>query len=198
MRKVRLYYPTCIIEGYLNDEGQFADMDGVLFTMTTMPERMSVEPGELPDIPFTAFLEQANVPTLHVPKPIIKLRTLLSTLKMPEREVDFNKIVNQLEITPATVELATVLNTLPEPERAKLVSILGNLDIPEATIELLQMWNSLPEQKRLEFIKVLGNLETEEEPMVMSEQEMEDNWEDIELDEEAQEVLGDLFLRYGH
>ena len=53
MRRVVLYYPNCIIEGYMNSNGEFADKDGVLLTMTTEPTTIKMEDLELPDIKFT-------------------------------------------------------------------------------------------------------------------------------------------------
>ena len=37
MRKVVLYYPNCIIEGYMNSKGEFATKDGTLLEFVTDP-----------------------------------------------------------------------------------------------------------------------------------------------------------------
>jgi len=51
MKKIVLHYPQCEIEGYLNDEGQFADLNGVLLTITERiePDRIEVISEGLPE-----------------------------------------------------------------------------------------------------------------------------------------------------
>ena len=52
MRKVILYYPNCVLEGYMNDKGEFADHDGVLLTMVTEPTTIKMANEDIPDIEF--------------------------------------------------------------------------------------------------------------------------------------------------
>ena len=54
MRKVILYYPNCVLEGYMNDKGEFADHDGVLLTMVTEPTTIKMANEDIPDIEFTS------------------------------------------------------------------------------------------------------------------------------------------------
>lgn len=107
-----------MIEGYINDQGEYADMDGVLMTMTIAPERIVVEPGELPDMPFLPYVEidKTDVPVLVLPTPVIKLRQLLNSVEFNAEKITFEDWIGELRLSPQTIELAEILGELPEPE----------------------------------------------------------------------------------
>lgn len=176
MKKVMLYYPNCMIKGYMNDQGEFAYLDGTLIEMPRQPDRVIVEPdGELPDVEF-----------------VPKIQEKIGVLKFPERVIDFVRDIGKLELPELVLEFIKKIEDLPkkeiifdtvvgELEKKKIVfdRILNVLN-EEKEIELVKLLNELPEQKKIEFVDVVTG-------------QVEDQFEEVDVDEDALTELYEMF-----
>ena len=105
MKRVTLHYPNCIIKGYLNENGEFADMDGELLTMTIAPEHVDIEPGELPEMEFKRPLEKLPIGVLELPKPVLEY--MVNELDLPEEHIELLKKLNTLDLPEEQIKLLT-------------------------------------------------------------------------------------------
>lgn len=207
-----MYYPHCTIKGYLNDKGQLANMDGVLLTMEE-PIKIDVEPGDFPEMEFTPYVEvidipelkiekpevqiqQRDIPKMEIEKPVVKIQKKeIPLLQIQQSEVRLRRILGQLRQEAKTIELDKVVNSLPHEERKiDFETFQGVLRENERTVELAEVLGQLPEKEQIVLMEVLNELL----PAGFASEEDFADFADVEVDETDEEILQNLFLKYGY
>lgn len=190
-----MYYPHCTIKGYLNDKGEFADLDGVLLTMEE-PTKIDVEPGDFPEMEFTPYVEVVDIPELKIEKPEVKIQKKeIPLLQIKQPEVRLRRILGQLRQEAKTIELDKVVNSLPNEERKiDFETFQGVLKENERTVELAEVLGQLPEKEQTVLMDVLNELL----PAGFASEEDFADFADVEVDESDEELLQEIFLKYGY
>lgn len=131
-------------------------MDGVLLTMTMKPDRVEVQPEELPDIGFATHPVAVNIPLLEIPEPEIRLKEIINRLQVEEPVIKLRQVLGHLEQEQKPIKLETIINVLEQHEE---------------TAEFAQILSMLPEEEKEDLMlalespgfEYLGSLPVEDE-----------------------------------